>query len=327
MKCLVTGSSGHLGEALVRRLGEQNHDVIGIDINESPFTTTINSIADRRAVRECICGVDVVLHTATLHKPHVATHRRQDFIDTNVTGTLILLEEAVAAGVASFVFTSTTSVYGRTMIPTDDAPAVWVTEELVPIPRNIYGVTKAAAEDLCELIHREHGINCIVLRTSRFFPEIDDNIVLRQSFTDANLKANEFLHRRADLEDVVTAHLQAVERADLLGFDRFIISASTPFRREEMDELRRNPKRVVARHFPQFEAVYAARGWRMYDDISRVYVNERACKLLGWQPKYDFAHVMDCLNDDRDPRSPLAIAVGAKGYHAAEFDEGPYPVR
>jgi UDP-glucose 4-epimerase len=53
-------------------------------------------------------GVQAVFHTATLHKPHIATHSRQDFVDTNVTGTLNLLEEAAAAGVASFVYTSTT---------------------------------------------------------------------------------------------------------------------------------------------------------------------------------------------------------------------------
>ena len=59
-----------------------------------------------------MAGVDAVVHTATLHKPHVATHTRQDFVDTNITGTLNLLEEAVAAGVSSFVFTSTTSAFG-----------------------------------------------------------------------------------------------------------------------------------------------------------------------------------------------------------------------
>ena len=46
-----------------------------------------------------MAGVQAVFHTATLHKPHVATHSRQDFVATNITGTLNLLEEAVAAGV------------------------------------------------------------------------------------------------------------------------------------------------------------------------------------------------------------------------------------
>ena len=113
MRILVTGSSGHLGEALVRTLGETSHEVVGLDLMASPFTTIVGSITDRDFVRRCVQGVDAVIHTATLHKPHVATHARQDFVDTNITGTLNLLEEAVAAGVAAFIFTSTTSAFGR----------------------------------------------------------------------------------------------------------------------------------------------------------------------------------------------------------------------
>ncbi len=103
-------------------------------------------------------GVQVVFHAATLHKPHVATHSRQEFVDTNITGTLNLLEEAMSAGVESFVFTSTTSAFGDALAPPAGAPAAWVTEDVTPIPKNIYGVTKAAAEDLCQLFHRNEGL-------------------------------------------------------------------------------------------------------------------------------------------------------------------------
>ena len=120
-------------------------------------------------------GVTAVLHAATLHKPHVATHSRQDFVDVNVTGTLNLLEEAAAAGVTAFVYTSTTSVFGDALVPPPGEPAAWVTEDVIRVPKNIYGVTKAAAEDLCQLFARNHSLRAIVLRTSRFFPEEDDN--------------------------------------------------------------------------------------------------------------------------------------------------------
>src|SRR5580692_1377996 len=99
MKLLVTGSSGHLGEALVRTLRGEDHEVVGVDVLESAFTSCVGSIADRACVRRCMAGVQVVFHAATLHKPHIATHSRQDFVDTNITGTLNLLEEAAAAGV------------------------------------------------------------------------------------------------------------------------------------------------------------------------------------------------------------------------------------
>ena len=128
MKILVTGSSGHLGEALVRTLRDSKHEVIGLDLLPSRFTTHVGSITDRPFVRQCVRGVQAVLHAATLHKPHVGTHSRQKFVDTNITGTLNLLEDAVTAGVGSFVYTSTTSVFGDALLPPAGAPAAWVTE-------------------------------------------------------------------------------------------------------------------------------------------------------------------------------------------------------
>lgn len=116
MKILVTGSSGHLGEALMRVLAAEGCDVVGLDVLDSPYTDLVGSIADRAWVRACVQGVDAVLHTATLHKPHVGSHRRQDFVDTNLTGTLNLLEEAAKAGVGRFVFTSSTSTFGRVLL-------------------------------------------------------------------------------------------------------------------------------------------------------------------------------------------------------------------
>ncbi len=326
MRVLVTGSSGHLGEGLVRRLRDSAHEVVSLDILPSDFTSRVGSVTDRAFVRACLQDVDAVLHTATLHKPHVATHSHQDFVDTNITGTLNLLEEAVASGVGRFIFTSTTSVFGDTLVPPPDAPAAWITEEVTPVPKNIYGVTKAAAEDLCQLFRRNHGLPCLILRTSRFFPEEDDRREIRAQYDDDNVKANEYLFRRVDLEDTVGAHLAALEKAPDIGFGRYIISATTPFSQADLPELRRDAPAVLARIFPAFEAAYARRGWSMFPSIDRVYVNARARQDLGWQARYDFARLLACLKRNEDPRSPLARAVGAKGYHAETFEEGPYPV-
>lgn len=326
MTVLVTGSSGHLGEALVRVLRATGREVIGMDLLESPFTDRLGSITDRSFVRECMAGVDVVMHAATLHKPHVATHSRNAFVDTNITGTLNLLEEATVAGVRSFVFTSTTSVFGDALVPPEGAPAAWITEEVQAVPKNIYGVTKAAAEDLCQLFHRNEGLPCLVLRTSRFFPEEDDSRTMRDAYEDANLKANEYLHRRVDLEDVVSAHLLAAERAPSLGFRKYIVSATTPFEHGDMAALREDAVAVVRRHVPEFQTEYERRGWKMAPSIDRVYVNDRARCELGWEPAYDFRRLVSLLRSGEDVRSPLARAVDSRGYHEEVFAEGPYPV-
>jgi len=323
---LVTGSSGHLGEALVRTLQTQRRETIGIDVQPGAFTHQVGSITDRAFVRHCMKGVTTVLHAATLHKPHVATHSRQDFVDVNVTGTLNLLEEAAAAGVTAFVYTSTTSVFGDALVPPPGEPAAWITEDVTAVPKNIYGVTKAAAEDLCQLFARNHSRGVIVLRTSRFFPEEDDNRAIREAYTDANLKTNEFLYRRVDIEDVVSAHLLAADRAPSAGFAKYIISATTPFSRHDAAELRNDAPLVVRRYVPDYEAEYARRGWTMIPGIDRVYDNDRARTELGWQPRHDFRTLIARLRADEDIRSSLAREVGSKGYHDRAFREGPYPV-
>jgi len=325
MRVLVTGSSGHLGEALCRVLAADGVETVGLDILPSPHTAVVGSIADRELVRDAMRGVGAVVHAATLHKPHVGSHARQEFVETNVTGTLTLLEEAVAAGVSRFVFTSTTSAFGRALTPEAGASATWITEDVVPVPRNIYGVTKVAAENLCELVHRDHGLPVVILRTSRFFPEADDRDEIRSAYEDANLKVNELLYRRADLEDVVEAHRRALEKAESLGFGRYIVSATTPFGREDLAELHTDAPALVARRHPGYEAVYERLGWRMFPTIERVYVNAAARRDLGWTPRHDFASALERLAGGQEWRSELALEVGAKGYHSETT--GPYTTR
>ncbi len=273
-----------------------------------------------------MAGVTAVIHTATPHKPHVATHTRQDFVDTNVTGTLNLLEAALAAGVHSFVFTSTTSAFGSQLRPEAGQAAVWVTEDLPSVPKNIYGTTKLMAETLCELFSCERGLPVVVLRTSRFFPEEDDDPAMRSAYALENAQANELLYRRVDIADAVSAHLLAVERAPKIGFGRYIVSATSPFEQRHLSALARDAAGVVRELYPDCEALYAARGWRLFAEIDRVYVNERARRELGWRPEFDFAQVLSSLRAGTDFRSTLAREVGSKGYRDTIFDDGSYPI-
>ena len=149
---------------------------------------------------------------------------------------------------------------------------------------------------------------------------------MRSGFADENIKLNEFLYRRVDIEDIVSAHLLAAEKAPALGFRRYIISATTPFTPDDLADLRTDAPRAVQRRVPEYAAEFARRGWKMLPSIDRVYVNERARTELGWQPKYDFRYLIGRLARGEDTRSPLARLIGTKGYHARRFTEGPYPV-
>ncbi len=326
MTVLVTGSAGHLGEAMMRSLRADGIGARGLDRKPSPFTDLVGSVVDRALLRDAMDGVTAVVHAATLHKPHVATHAAQDFVDVNVSGTLALLEAAASARVSAFVFTSTTSTFGSALTPAAGAPAAWITEDVPPVPKNIYGTTKVAAEGLCELFARRERLPVVILRTARFFPEHDDDPAVRAGYDPLNAQANELLYRRADIADVVDAHRAAIDRAGSVGFGRFIVSATPPFSPTDATALRTDAAAVVSRLFPDFPALYAAKGWRMFETIDRIYDSGQARSALGWQPRHDFRSVLDALREGADFRSPLARAVGSKGYHDVAFEDGPYPV-
>jgi nucleoside-diphosphate-sugar epimerase len=288
MRVLETGSSGQLGAEVARRLAS-TATVIGLDMRPGEWTTHVGDVADADLLADLLRGVDVVIHIASLHAPHVGQRSPQDFIDTNITGTLRLLETASAAAVRRFVYTSTTSVYGYALVP-DDQEAVWVTEELTPRPRDIYDITKLAAEELCRLFARDHNLPTICLRVSRFFAQAPE------------VMAGYRLYRGADVRDIAAAHVLAARNEDI-AFDIFTISSRTLFRREDTPELLTNAPAVIRRYYPDAEAVFRAHGWTLPARIDRVYVTEKAERLLGYAPRQNFAELLDELRDDADSRA------------------------
>jgi UDP-glucose 4-epimerase len=296
VQVLLTGSSGWLGRFLAPALRAAGHRVVGLDVASGTDTHVIGSVADKAVVERLFSdyAIDAVVHAGALHKPDIARFHPQQFVDVNVTGTLNLLEAAVAAGNNRFVFTSTTSLMITQAIRDETDPAAaWLDEGSGPLmPRNIYGVTKLAAEGLCRLHFLDHGLNCVVLRTGRFFPEEDDT---HRELSGLNQKANEFLNRRLTVEDAAEAHVVALERAPALGFDIFVISALSPFDRADARALKSNAAAVVARHFPDAHALYAPRGWRLPARIGRVYDASRAEAVLGFRCQTDFGAVLQAL--------------------------------
>jgi UDP-glucose 4-epimerase len=279
MRIVLTGSSGRLGRALfAARVGR--HKVVGID--RTPFATTrlVGDFTRGDLLERALDGADAVIHTAALHAPHVGLVDDGEFRRVNVDGTARLADRARAAGCRVLVFTSTTALYGAAVEP---GACTWIDEDVVPEPTTIYHRTKCEAEAILQRAASEDRLAVRILRMSRSFPE------------PAPLMAAYRIHRGIDIRDAAEAHVAALDRRGA-AFKRFVLSAPTPFTRDDTTELGVNAPPVLRRRVPHLVSAFERRGWPLPPRIDRVYAPHRAASALGWTARHGFAEVLAQLD-------------------------------
>jgi UDP-glucose 4-epimerase len=113
------------------------------------------------------------------------------------------------------------------------------------------------------------------------------------------MKANEFLNRRLTVEDCPRAHVVALTKAPNVGFGLYVVSAPTPFNRDEVAALKSDAPIVISRLFPDAAALYANRGWSLPASIGSVYYASTIEHDLAFRCHTDFAAVLSALRDGR----------------------------
>ncbi|EGR1703630.1 NAD(P)-dependent oxidoreductase [Vibrio cholerae] len=282
MRILVTGSAGRVGRAIYIKL-MRTHDVVGIDKTPCSTADYIGDIRDSTLIDGVLKNIDVIVHTAALHAPHVGLVPDSEFISINVDATEKLALAGVKAGVKHFIFTSTTALYGYASTP--KSIAGWIDEEVTPQPKSIYHKSKIAAETKLEEISHLFQFPVTVLQMSRCFPE------------PADLMAVFRLTRGIDARDVANAHLCAVEKR-LSGFNRFIISGATPFHFSDCKALYTDAGAVIKRKCPEIALAFQQRSWQLPQSLDRVYDSSSAHEKLGWSPIYGFESVLEMLDTE-----------------------------
>lgn len=279
MRILVTGAAGLVGSGVAARLAE-HHDVIGLDLRLGEHVDVVGDCGELAEWRQTVGAVDAIVHTAALHAPHVGQRSDADFRRVNVEATSRLLDFALDAGASHFVLTSTTSLYGSALEP--DGRAVWVDESLEPQPRDIYDETKLEAERL--VASADGAMTVTSLRMSRCFPEPSGAMAWYR------------LYRGVDRRDVAEAHALALSRQG--NPSTFVISAATPFRRADCEEMLSNVPAVIESRCPGLIGRMRANGWQPPRSIDRVYDSSLAQRELGFMPRHD---IESCLAGDWDP--------------------------
>ncbi|RYU68706.1 NAD(P)-dependent oxidoreductase [Aliivibrio finisterrensis] len=289
MRILVTGSSGRVGRAIYIKL-MRTHDVVGIDKTPCSTADYVGDIRDSAMMDGVLENIDVIIHTAALHAPHVGLVSDSEFQSINVDATEKLALAGVKAGIKHFIFTSTTALYGYASTP--KSIAGWVDEEVIPQPKSIYHKSKIAAETKLEEISNLFQLPVTVLQMSRCFPE------------PADLMAVFRLTRGIDARDVANAHLCAVKKR-LSGFNRFIISGVTPFHLSDCEALYTDAGAVIKRKCPEIALAFKQRNWQLPQSLDRVYDSSSAREKLGWLPIHGFESVLEMLDTETAEVLPI----------------------
>jgi nucleoside-diphosphate-sugar epimerase len=290
---LVTGASGHLGSHLIPMLPEMDFEVRGIDrlgapaliANVCEFTQA--DLSDRDALRRAMDGVDLVVHTASIHpwKPYTD----DQYLDANVKGTWSLYAVAAELGIERVLLTSSIAAIGYANIPMH----AWPVREIDLFPLgDIYSYTKFTQETIARMYADAGTIRTFALRPPAFMPAspMDTCLAMTGPF--------------AIVDDIARAHVEAAyvmlglkgePRYTLDPFEAFNTVNDLPYTAAMCEEAGGDTRRIIELGWPDHCEWLFAQG---VTGPGTSYDNDKARRLLGWEPKFNLPEAIAAVRDD-----------------------------
>lgn len=303
-RALVTGGAGFIGSHLVDRLLTEGFEVTVLDNFSTGCMENISRhMQDRRLnlikgdirnpehVKKAVSDIDVVFHEAA-----VSNTRESDLNlinEVNVTGTLILLNSSLDAGVEHFVFASSAAVYGETAVAREDVP---------PEPISAYGASKVSAEAYVKVFSRLYGLRTTNLRYFNVYgsrQRLDARYsAVITSFINRLMKNNppiiygsgeqtrDFIH----VEDIVEANMLTLNSKKGIG-ETFNIASGKSI---SVNKLAKVLQRIMNK-----EHLIPVHVEPVSGDIKHCKADtEKARKALGFQPRIELKDGLKKLIDE-----------------------------
>ncbi len=276
-KVVITGVSGLLGPYVVSHFVEQGYDVLSVDITKPKNPLSRFLKVDLMNLGECygaLAGADAVIHLAAI--PVAYSHPNEVTFQNNVMSTYNILEAAAGLGIAKVVLASSESSYGIVFSKQNLAPSYLpVDEEHPQLPEDCYGLSKIVAEKAADMFHRSCGMQVVSLRIGNVItPEMYQNF---PGFIHDSKPRRTILWSYVDARDIAEACRLSIETQGLGSVALNLAADDT-----SMDLTNRE---LIKAEFPEVTDI------RMpLDDYRTLLSNEKAKKLLNWQPVHQWRH-------------------------------------
>jgi NAD dependent epimerase/dehydratase len=298
MRLLITGADGFIGSHLTEALVRQGHDVRAFvhynalgtwgwldesdDDLKGRFKVIAGDIRDHNAVRTAMNGCDAVLHLAALIAIPYSYHSPDSYVDTNIKGTLNVVQAARELGTKRIVHTSTSEVYGT-------ARFVPITEDHPLQPQSPYSASKIGADQIAMSFYHSFKTPIVTLRPfNTYGPRQSARAVIPTIITQIANGCRKIklgaMHPTRDfnfISDTVNGFISALTAEQAVGE---VINIGSNF------EVSVGDTALTIARLMGVEVEFVSDDQRLRPDTSEVQrlwaSNAKAKRILNWMPVY-----------------------------------------